>query len=351
MHKEQPGIQEVITGHANLRAALRDTEKYSSDLQGDADVRDYRQIPLEVDPPKHHVYRALLGPLFVRPAIEIHAEIFLENSKKLLMEYFRKPGRDVTQDLCLPLVMHNLGTIFNRPQDVEEWISWGPDVWTAESDVRDGKVLNAYLERVYSEALDGESEDIWSEIASMKINEELLTPLEFKGIASVLLAGGRDTVIKLMTGMLWHLANKKEDYQLLKDNPENMGTAISEFLRFFTPLPKMNRTTTPESAGTLLPDDRYVSMSFISANFDESAFPNPETIDLLRPKNPHLSFGFGPHTCLGIHVAEVEAKAFLKALLELDLKFQVKDCMIEFHDTPYQFVPDNFKRLELGLTS
>ena len=62
--------QPRVTGHAAVRAALRDTDTYSSNLQGDADVRDYRQIPLEIDPPDHHLYRAALGPLFVKPRIE-----------------------------------------------------------------------------------------------------------------------------------------------------------------------------------------------------------------------------------------------------------------------------------------
>ena len=59
-----------VTGHANVRSAARDTENYSSDLQGDRDVRTYRQIPLEIDPPRHHLFRTALSPLFVKPRIE-----------------------------------------------------------------------------------------------------------------------------------------------------------------------------------------------------------------------------------------------------------------------------------------
>ncbi|MEY2674133.1 MAG: hypothetical protein RLZZ514_698, partial [Actinomycetota bacterium] len=54
----------LITGNANVRAAARDYERYSSDLQGDADVRDYKQLPLEVDPPLHTDIRALIAPWF-----------------------------------------------------------------------------------------------------------------------------------------------------------------------------------------------------------------------------------------------------------------------------------------------
>ena len=73
-----------ITGHKSVREALRNTEKYSSDLQGDADVRDYRQIPLEVDPPRHHLYRAALAPYFVKPTIEKMAPDFRKNSQDFI---------------------------------------------------------------------------------------------------------------------------------------------------------------------------------------------------------------------------------------------------------------------------
>jgi cytochrome P450 len=63
-------ISREITGHKAVREALRNTAEFSSDLQGDADVRDYRQLPLEVDPPRHHLFRTALTPFFVRPAIE-----------------------------------------------------------------------------------------------------------------------------------------------------------------------------------------------------------------------------------------------------------------------------------------
>ena len=184
--------RKTITGHSPLRSALRDTQTYSSDLQGDADVRDYRQLPLEVDPPLHHLYRSALAPYFVKPAIEKHAERFRRNSEKILKFYFTGEPKEVVGELALPLVMHNLGVIYNRPQDVEEWISWGPDVWTAESETRDGAVLHRYLDSVYEEALRDGTKDIYGEIANLEIAGKRITPIEFRGIVGVLLAGGRD---------------------------------------------------------------------------------------------------------------------------------------------------------------
>jgi cytochrome P450 len=343
-----PKASKTIVGHKAVREALRDTETYSSDLQGDSDVRDYRQLPLEVDPPRHHLYRVALAPYFVKPSIELLIPEFRKHTEALVADFFADSSLEVGRDLALPLVMNNLGVIYSRPQDVAEWISWGPDVWTAESEKRDGKVLHRYLDAIYKEALQQSSDDIWNKIAHLEINGMQVSADEFRGIAGVMLAGGRDTVVKLFTGIMWHFGNHPEDLNLLRAKPELISSAIQEFLRFLTPLPVMNRTLVPESSGLDLPDNRYVGISFISGNFDETVFDNPYEIDFNRGRNPHLSFGFGPHTCLGNHITEIEAKVFLEALLSSNIDWEIVTEEIRFHPTPYEKVPDHFGSVEVG---
>jgi len=342
-----PKASKTIVGHKAVREALRDTETYSSDLQGDSDVRDYRQLPLEVDPPRHHLYRVALAPYFVKPSIELLIPEFKKHTEALVANFFADSSLEVGRDLALPLVMNNLGVIYSRPQDVAEWISWGPDVWTAESEKRDGKVLHRYLDAIYEEALQQSSDDIWNKIAHLEINEVQVSADEFRGIAGVMLAGGRDTVVKLFTGIMWHFGNHPEDLNLLRAKPELIGSAIQEFLRFLTPLPVMNRTLVPESSGLDLPDNRYVGISFISGNFDETVFDNPYEIDFNRGRNPHLSFGFGPHTCLGNHIAEIEAKVFLEALLNSGKNWKLSSEEIRYHQAPYIKIPDHFAAIKI----
>jgi cytochrome P450 len=301
-----------------------------------------------VDPPRHHLYRAALAPYFVKPSIELLIPQFRTHTQKLIADFFEAGDLEVGRDLSLPLVMNNLGVIYNRPQDVDEWISWGPDVWTAESETRDGKVLHRYLDAIYEEALLRSKDDIWNQIAYLEIEGKQISAAEFRGIAGVMLAGGRDTVVKLFTGIVWHFGNNAEDLQLLREKPELVGPAIQEFLRFFTPLPVMNRTLVPESSGLELPENRYVGISFISGNFDETVFADPFQIDFNRGRNPHLSFGFGPHTCLGNHIAEIEARVFLETLLSSNLDWKIVTQEIRFHSTPYEKVPDHFGAVKVG---
>jgi cytochrome P450 len=342
-----PKASKTIVGHKAVREALRDTETYSSDLQGDSDVRDYRQLPLEVDPPRHHLYRVALAPYFVKPSIELLIPEFRKHTEALVADFFADSSLEVGRDLALPLVMNNLGVIYSRPQDVAEWISWGPDVWTAESEKRDGKVLHRYLDAIYKEALQQSSDDIWNKIAHLEINGIQVSADEFRGIAGVMLAGGRDTVVKLFTGIMWHFGNHPEDLNLLRAKPELISSAIQEFLRFLTPLPVMNRTMVPESSGLDLPDNRYVGISFISGNFDETVFDNPYEIDFNRGRNPHLSFGFGPHTCLGNHIAEIEARVFLDALLNSGKNWKLSSEEVRYHQAPYAKVPDHLGSVKI----
>ncbi len=321
-----PESFEFITGYEAVRNAAKDYETFSSNLQGDRDVRDYRQIPLEVDPPKHTEYRHAVQSVFLRPKLEALRPGFELVARDIFKELInQEKDFDVYKDLGLPFVVGCLSLIYNRPQDREEWISWGPDVWTAAGPERNGTTLHNYLDRVFAE--DSEDEDIWSVLRALRPSGKELTEQEFKGYAGVLLAGGRDTVIKLVSGLFWHLLNVESDAQRLEREPEIERNLINEMLRFLSPLPAIERIRS-EDIGKNSPT--YLRLHFASANYDPSEWEQPQEINLDRGRKPHLAFGYGPHTCLGMNLAEFEAKAFLKEFLPLREKFSLKNFELEY---------------------
>jgi len=337
-----------VLGHANVRSAARDTENYSSDLQGDRDVRTYRQIPLEVDPPRHHLYRTALSPLFVKPKIEKMIPEFEAVAEELILKFQNKGGGDVVSELALPMVGHCLGIIYNRPQDVAEWLSWGADVWITTPTGRSGEHLDRYLKSVFDEAESSDEDNAWTFISRLELDGQSISRTEMYGIANVLLAGGRDTVVKLMTGMIWHLTAASEDREFLIENPDKLGKAIHEVLRYLSPLPRMERVP---AAVLALPEELrdpkdYDHLSFVSGNFDESVFSEPDKINIHRERNPHLAFGFGPHTCIGNHVAEVETAALVSTFLSTIKSWEIlPDSEISF-DTIGRFkYPGHFHSL------
>jgi cytochrome P450 len=337
-------MRQEIKGFRAVRDAARNWEEYSSDLLGDRDVRDYRQLPLEADPPRHSKFRLALSDYFSPRSIRPHIGAFENLANELMTKAEAKKSFSVLEDLVLPYVIGCLTIIYNRPQDFEEWVSWGPDVWTAASyqrgesqeqaeaalrqrdfsipSNRSGDVLQAYLDKVFDEAetrvADGqEHRDVWDFVAAMEIDGARINRLEMQGIANVLLAGGRDTVIKLLSGFVWHLVQTPKDAQLLRQQEDDFKSAIGEMARFISPLPRMERAPREYATG---PDserdtDKYVLLSFVSANHDKSQWDNADQIDFTRERNPHIAFGFGAHSCLGQNITEIEGAAFLKTLL------------------------------------
>lgn len=332
-------MRHEIKGFHAVKAAARDFETYSSNLLGDRDVRSYRQLPLEADPPRHTKFREAVQPYFMASRLEQFRPEFEALARKLI----GKSKLDVPKDLALPYVLGCLGIIFNREQDVDEWISWGPDVWTAEAYIsgitdesatrahqnrdfslesaRSGEILQGYLERVFTEAVtrrvSGKPElDLWDYVARLEIDGIQVSRDEMWGIANVLLAGGRDTVVKLISGLVWHLVQNQNDREFLAGNPSWYSRTIAEFVRFLSPLPKMERA--PRSQVGIHDADRdvdqYVLLNFVSANHDRQIWENPEVIDIHRERQPHLAFGFGRHSCLGMNVTEIEVSAFLSVL-------------------------------------
>lgn len=303
---------ELILGYEAVREAGKNWELYSSDLQGDRDVRDYKQLPLEVDPPAHTSYRHAIQPLFLRPRLEELKPKFEELAENLLRELLAKKTEiDVYDDLALPYVVGCLTLIYNRPQDLKEWISWGPDVWTAESPVRSGSTLHTYLARVLAEE---PADDIWGFIRAAQPQGAPVTEQEFKGYASVLLAGGRDTVIKLITGIVWHLLNNKADLDALVSDPALERPLINELLRFLSPLPAIERIKTDEVRQG---ETVYHRLHFASANYDQSIWDQPDQVNIYRGKQPHMAFGYGPHACIGMNLAEYEARAFISQFVPI----------------------------------
>lgn len=295
-----------ITGYEAVRQSAKDFERYSSNLQGDRDVRDYHQLPLEVDPPKHTDYRHAIQPLFLRPKLESHAQAFRTIANNLLDAASNSTSElDVYNDIALPYVVSCLSVIYNRPQDTQRWLEWGHDVWTAESEQRSGKTLHEYLDEVWGEK---SQEDIWSHLKAIEIDGRPISKQEFFGYAGVLLAGGRDTVIKLITGIIWHLLNQPKDLEALANDMTLDRALINETLRFLSPLPSIERI----DRETLDPQDpEYRRLHFASANHDPSVWEDPLVMNINRGKQPHLAFGYGPHACIGMNLAEYEAKAFI----------------------------------------
>lgn len=336
----------IITGHGAVRSALRDPARFSSDLQGDRDVRTYKQLPLEVDPPIHQAYRSILTPLFSADRVASLLPEFRRIADGLVGELRESETFDVCSELALEMVVRCLGVVFNRPGDIDEWRSWGPDVWITTAEGRSGAHLEAYLARTFSEVNAQPGDDAFSVINQARIDDRPLTRDEKHGIANIILAGGRDTVVKVLTGFLWYLGHNPAQAAELAANRVAIARAIDEMVRWLSPLPMMERIDTEQATDSAEP--AYTWISFASANHDPEVFASPETIDLARHPNPHMGFGGGPHACIGNQVAKAETRALLEALFDSGQTWQVVDEVIDWTTYGQSRIPGRFRSVTVA---
>ncbi len=341
----------LITGNANVRAAARDYERYSSDLQGDADVRDYKQLPLEVDPPLHTDIRALIAPWFTKDSLAKHEGAFTDIITALVAKAKAQGEVEVVFDLALPMIVQCLGVVFGRPQDVDEWYSWGPDTWiTDEEGIRHGDHLDRYLKKTFDELDAHPTDDLFGHVNRAELDGRLLTRLEKNGIANLVLAGGRDTVVKLVCGSLSYLAHNDKLRASLAGNRDAIPGFITEMVRFLSPLPMMHRVDKQETTDPANPS--YVWLSFISANHDETAIECPAEIRLDRGANPHLGFGYGRHSCIGLHLAQLQTRILLEIwLAEFGTWSVGEDSIVHHIIEGYAHVPSSYEKLTIKLNS
>jgi len=344
------GVAE-LTSLEEVRAAAKDWQRFSSRLQGDPDVRDYPQLPLEVDPPEHGAYRALLDPILGRRAVAALEPEVRSIARALVAGLVQRGNAEAVHELAVPMVATSIARALGRPGDAAELTSWGITSWEVRLDgTRSGARLDGYVDRVLDEGARAPGNDAFARLATAAIDGRLLTRTEQVGLANLLLAGGRDTVILVLCGAMWHLAMDTAARRSLRADPARLQLAIEEYLRYLSPNPGMERRATTDVAGEWgsARAGELVVLGWGPANHDPTVFEAPNEIHLDRRPNPHLAFGSGPHTCIGIHLARLEARVFLEELLAAVPDWRLGDGVaLETIQLGNELVPARFDALPI----
>ncbi|WP_158969588.1 cytochrome P450 [Paraglaciecola sp. L3A3] len=310
----------------DVRKCAHNAKTFSSeDIPGrivvpsEVNIRTTRQIPFEVDPPKHKGFRGLLDPWFKRPLEDDYKQKLHSIVDKLVTENLAGNSVEVIKEFSLVLQSRALTLLLNTPfEDSKLWISWGTHVFRSEGDALDGdkaQVLYDYLDEKLDEALANPSDDLFSVLLGAEVDGKKMSKEEAKGVLILTFAGGRDTVINAVSNTIAYLADHPESLQRLRDEPEIRGRAIEEFIRYFSPLTHMGRVVKEDTqvCEHAAKADTRISLCWASANRDETVFENPNEIVLDRKLNPHVGFGFSHHNCLGA----THARQILSTLIDV----------------------------------
>ncbi len=310
----------------DVRKCAHNWKQYSSEatpgrivVPSEVDIRNTRQIPFELDPPLHGDFRALLDPWFKRPS-QAHYQQRLRHIIVAQLESVQlKSTFDCIRDFSLPLQSRALTVLMNVPADeAETFISWGTHVFRSENDPLDaGKAeqLYAYIDQKIDEKIAQPGDDLFSLLLNAKVAGKQISKEEIKGIIILTFAGGRDTVINMVTNTLAYLAEHPESLERLRAEPEIRGRAIEELIRYFSPLTHMGRVAREDAqvCEHAVAQDSRISLCWASANRDASVFEHPDEVILDRKLNPHVAFGFAHHNCLGA----THARTLMQLLLDV----------------------------------
>ncbi|MGA8192139.1 MAG: cytochrome P450, partial [Acetobacteraceae bacterium] len=151
---------------------------------------------------------------------------------------------------------------------------------------------------------------------------------ERMGILTLFLVGGNDTTRNSMTGGLLGLSRFPDQLRKLRANPELVTSAVSEIVRWQTPVIHMRRTALADAeiGGKPIKAGDKVVVWYISGNLDEEQIERADefVVDRKRPRE-HMSFGFGIHRCLGNRLAELQLRVLWEEILKRDLQIEVVD--------------------------
>jgi cytochrome P450 len=314
----------MLLRHADVRAAAKDWQTYSSDapfrvpIPSEEEVRTVRQLPIETNPPDHTEYRAIVEPFFQRarqPEVIGKVETLIES---MLSQALSRESVEIVKEFALPVQSRALAYLLNVPEsEADTWIGWGIHVFKVTGgEFKKGIVLEEYLRAQLDRAEANPGEDFFSALVTAAYRGRRLTREEMMGFGNLVFAGGRDTIIHIISSIIAYLGQSPAALDYLRQDPRRIVHAGEEFFRVFMPLTHIGRVCPVDTSvqGVPVKAGGRVSLAWSSANFDETVFDAPEDIRLQRKPNPHLSFGFGNHLCLGAPHARLIVRSLLETL-------------------------------------
>jgi cytochrome P450 len=335
-----------VLGHDEVLAVLRDHETYSSKILGDLMGPMLAQTLTALDEPEHRAHRVLVAPAF-RPKLLARWEQELVGRvlDELIDSFITAGAADLVPCLTFPFPVRVIARILGLPErDAAQFQRWSIDLLSILVDwdrgVAASNALREYFAGQLADRRVRPRDDLISELAETEVDGHRLADDEIFAFLMLLLPAGVETTYRSLGNLLFALLNHPDQLEEVIQRPELRPAAIEEGLRWETPVVTLVRQCVRDTslAGLDIPAGRGLNVFLASANRDERHYPDPDRFDIHRSLPAHVSFGSGPHMCLGMHLARLETRVALDAVLE-----RLQDLHLDPHAPPPKIVGTLFR--------
>ncbi|WP_067573977.1 cytochrome P450 [Nocardia acidivorans] len=324
----------VISKHADVKTVSRRDDVFSTfentaiprfqDSITREQIELQRFVLLNKDAPEHTKLRKIISKGFTPRVINgLRAEL-TARAAAIVQAAAASGSGDFVEQVAAELPLQAIAELIGVPQeDRMKLFKWSNEMTSYDDPDSDADPVVASTEILgYSYQMAEArrvcpADDIVTELINADVDGDALLPEEFGFFVMVLAVAGNETTRNATThGMIAFLENP-EQWELFKQ--QRPKTAVDEIIRWATPVSSFQRTALEdvEIGGVEIKKGQRVVLSYRSANFDEEVFDDPNTFNILRDPNPHLSFGgTGAHYCVGANLARLEIEIIFNAIAD-----------------------------------
>lgn len=323
-----------VTRFEDILEVEKHPEIYSSESRdGGITIMSDNQVGslpmfITMDPPRHGEQRKTVSPIVSAENLAIFSELIRQRTVEALDSLPVNQEFDWVEQVSINLTTKMLATLFDFPWEDRHLLTYWSDVSVTmpgagliDSEEHRMQIMQecgVYMTKLWNERVNSEpGNDVISMLAHSDKTRDM-KPEEFLGNVLLLIVGGNDTTRNSMSGSVLAMHQFPDEYRKLSQNRELLSSAVSEFIRWQTPLSHMRRKAMCDTqlAGKYIKAGDKVIMWYVSGNRDDTVIERPHdlVIDRANPRH-HLSFGFGIHRCVGNRLAEMQMRILWEEIL------------------------------------
>lgn len=354
----------VVSRYDDIMASYRDDVNFTSErgnvlvtLLGGGDAGAGRMLAV-TDGHRHHELRKILQRVLSPRVLSEVAAAVRVNTRQLIREAVEASGCDFAEQIASRIPMNTISNLLGVPEQDRDFLlaqtktalsTDDEDVDEVDSEMARNEILMYFMD-IVEERRESPGDDVISMLIGSSIDGVPLSDEDIVLNCYSLIIGGDETSRLTMIDCLYTLADQTEQWRRLKHGEVRIDTAVDEVLRWASPTMHFGRSVIKETElhGVRMQPGEIVTLWHASGNRDERIFDRPGVFDLGRTPNKHMAFGYGPHFCVGSHLAKVEISELLMALRDFTTGFERtgealrirSNFLTGFSTLPVRFQPD-----------